>query len=1466
MAISWLATAAVLLLASDASAQAGSRLAAGVSYRSAKDNCPKQCSETGPDTFDWPVFRSVDQLARCEQSMLYGFNLNDRVDERESNHRIYACTAYGKDWDNNKTLKIGAPTPQATDVNVTYTMGWDSSIEGMSEAGYNAVISQVRSYMTEGQGQAQSNRSTILFARFGQTTAGLYVGNGLLSSQVSDVALNALAAETHLFKGQRSSLSMQLCGPKYDGQHVFGFMAVNNGTFGAIQDAITAWSEGTCLEFEKTTNFTSTASFVSPLLADIKANNATIAAGSNSTASRRSWMRNVISARGECRTVQVDFGDDCGKLAQKCGISGPDFEKYNSAKGFCSSLKPQQHVCCSAGDLPNFRPKPNSDGSCATVIVHKDESCSSIGAANSLTNDEIESFNKKTWGWNGCKNVWAGSVMCVSKGSPPMPSVVDNAVCGPQVPGTKEPADKDKLAALNPCPLNACCDIFGQCGTTDEFCKDTNTGAPGTAKPGTYGCISNCGTDIIKSGASEFRKIGYFEGFNFGRKCLYQDALQIDGSQYTHLHFGFGDISHDYKISAGDQMATYQFNNFRYIEGPKKIISFGGWEFSNGPDTYTIFREGTKPANRMQLASAIADFVNAQGLDGVDIDWEYPGAPDIPGVPPGAKDEGANYLAFLALLKNKLNGKSLSIAAPASYWYLKQFPIDKISKIVDYIVYMTYDLHGQWDADNSYAQLGCPSGKCLRSDVNLTETMNSLSMITKAGAASGKVVVGVTSYGRSFAMAQSGCYTPDCQYTGSRGESDAKKGKCTDTAGYISNAEILDIIKNEPNRVNQNYIDKGSHSNILVYDDTQWVGYMTSDIRNIRSKMYQSLQMGGTTNWATDLETFNDPPTGVRDWASFKLQVKAGTNPLHAGGRNGNWTQLKCDSAPYTEIYDYSPKERWEKLDGKDAWMDIVNDWKDHKKDQPNDKNFIRFVAYLVGGPTRADCGDIQSANGCHDYRDCKEFSNDKSGPAAALIWNSFVAISSLFSKYHESLVTVSALLIDNSLDDFEQTFAPVPPPKDDTWISVLLNIVSMGTPFVGGKFFTNFLSKLPALAKQSEETLAKSKELTTTLMSGAVTLAGTLRPKGDVDDWTDAATKKFSHYIGQSLYVWDNVTANSLHDLFDGSDESLDKLTTLLADGNFIDGSGETAELPASDKNTVESAFLKAFYGFAIPTIWRKSGHRPFIIDTGKDCKDDGDLPQSKLKGACIDGKAYQLGDPDGTSVTCPGCDHGTNHIPSAFSNLAGDGELKDGNWGGVTAQDIIRGAVATYKQNGGSNGGGIANAEDKGTFDSLVRQDITTPGYIRLPVCSETLARRSWDSADDTKSLRDDDQYPCSVNNGKDYCGDSSFENQTTDASPLVEDCLQIVKNIQGTDGSWNTFIEQQRAIVHAGTCKLGVTGKGRKGNSNFDVGAQDVVDIIKESVDKFQFNGKVGAKGSMSCHGNIKGQDVDWAIYHS
>lgn len=120
--------------------------------------------------------------------------------------------------------------------------------------------------------------------------------------------------------------------------------------------------------------------------------------------------------------------------------------------------------------LPDLMPKPNSNGSCKTYTVVSGDYCSKIAAANSLTNAKFETLNANTWGWTGCDNLGLGIKMCLSSGTPPLPAAVKDTVCGPQVPGTLPPAAGVKLVDINPCPLNACCDIWGQCSTTDEFC------------------------------------------------------------------------------------------------------------------------------------------------------------------------------------------------------------------------------------------------------------------------------------------------------------------------------------------------------------------------------------------------------------------------------------------------------------------------------------------------------------------------------------------------------------------------------------------------------------------------------------------------------------------------------------------------------------------------------------------------------------------------------------------------------------------------------------------------------------------------------------------------------------------------------------------------------------------------------------------------------------------------------------
>ncbi|KAK3956166.1 hypothetical protein QBC32DRAFT_251260 [Pseudoneurospora amorphoporcata] len=1423
-----------------------------------REVCPERCIVSGPNPGNWSVYPDFKPMKKCTQTMFYDFNLYDQVDNPDTNSRIAACTSFGPDFSllppNNSAARIASAEP----VNVDFEVGWQEEGFGLAASGIRSLLRQLRRYIDNGHGA--TDRPFIIYAQSGQATVGLYIGQGLQNQALSESALKILQYNLDTLNVETDSLAMQLCGPGYDSTHIFGVMVTSNATFAPIQDAIKTWANATCLSFAGSKTFAGQAMFTTPLLptnGTVGSNSTIQATGHGPRHHRALHARAALNRRAECESVQVESGDSCASLATKCGISGSDFTKLHPDSDFCASLKPKQHVCCTTGDLPDFRPVPNSDGSCFTYQVKAGDNCANLGAEYGLTNEDIEGFNQDTWGWNGCELLFTDTKMCLSEGNPPFPAPIANAVCGPQKPGSKPPTDGSNIADLNPCPLNACCNIWGQCGITKDFCVDTNTGAPGTAKPGTYGCISNCGTDIVKGDGSGAIKVAYFEGFNLGRDCLFQDASQIDTSQYTHIHFGFATLTPDYEVEVGDVLSSYQFEEFTRIRGAKRILSFGGWDFSTLPATYFIFREGVTAANRLKMATNIANFIKEHDLDGVDIDWEYPGAPDIPDIPPASPDDGPNYLAFLVVLKNLLPGKSVSIAAPSSYWYLKQYPLKQIGAVVDYIVYMTYDLHGQWDANNGYSQEGCENGNCLRSQVNLTETKQSLAMITKAGVPGRKVIVGVTSYGRSFEMAQPGCWGPTCPFTGTSTNSNAKKGVCTGTAGYLADAEIAEIMagtsSKRSSRVVVSFVDAGSNSDILVYDGNQYVAYMSVQTKNTRMALYAAWGMGGTTDWASDLQNYNPAPFPSANWTSLIKDVRSGKDPKGDDGvREGIWTQWTCNN-DYTRHWDeYTSEEIWKALDADTAWDDAVREWKDHYRQRPG-FSFMDAVGIVfgMGGQGTTQCGELaKQRDNCDQTQDCPaSAANSTSGPAAQLVWNSLVWVHEVYHEYFIALHDVAGV-INMALDDMEKTFAPVPPPPNNKWLFLLIDLLTLGTLSVAGPFFNTMLKSTAYFAvKEASSALDNIKDTTMNLVGQSTTIAKDVLPSKD-SPWTAEAQDKFSNYMGQAITGWTNTTALALKKVFDGSDESVDLLGKVMSDGKLIRGSGGTNAVNRDNGATeLRANIAKSFFGYAIPSLWRVSKTYAFVLDSGISCdtpypvRDYLTEETMDATGSCVDGRWYFLVHPkDG----------------SKFSAPPGIERLHD--FGGISKDDLIKGSVRTYNKNGQKNGGLTADPHDGTTIDNLLDVDITTPGYVRLPVCSPERAFQSWDTSDKGSS----ENYPCDFPPGMNHCGDSTFEGRTSDASPLVEDCLQIIRNIQGDASTdWTPGIGSTKEIKANG-CTFAVVSTAVKGSVTYKVGGQDLIDIINEAVNRFGGDGKVGAEGDMTCKGNAGPQPVHWSIY--
>jgi chitinase len=165
----------------------------------------------------------------------------------------------------------------------------------------------------------------------------------------------------------------------------------------------------------------------------------------------------------------------------------------------------------------------------------------------------------------------------------------------------------------------------------------------------------------------------------------------VDG--LTHLNYAFAYIDPtSFKITTMD--AATPARTFEDVAGLKLsnpnlqiFVSLGGWTFSdNGTATQPVFGNiARSSANRQKFADNLLQFLDTYGYDGVDIDWEYPGAPDRGGKPEDTK----NYVLLMETLRKTFDGSGrklgISFTAPSSFWYLRWFDLPGLVKHVDWI-------------------------------------------------------------------------------------------------------------------------------------------------------------------------------------------------------------------------------------------------------------------------------------------------------------------------------------------------------------------------------------------------------------------------------------------------------------------------------------------------------------------------------------------------------------------------------------------------------------------------------------------------------------------------------------------------------------------------------------------------------------------------------------------------------------
>jgi hypothetical protein len=147
----------------------------------------------------------------------------------------------------------------------------------------------------------------MVFGLSGSATFGVYLGKSLQNEGMGRVALKSFANHISRYGIAPGGLAMQLCEPGRDGDHIFGAIAMVNGTFKSVQDAMNSWSNAQCIGgFSSVTNLTTPIFVTAPPLVPIT-NSTTVSLYTLDTTAvgvaRSLYHGPRLNIRAACRTI-----------------------------------------------------------------------------------------------------------------------------------------------------------------------------------------------------------------------------------------------------------------------------------------------------------------------------------------------------------------------------------------------------------------------------------------------------------------------------------------------------------------------------------------------------------------------------------------------------------------------------------------------------------------------------------------------------------------------------------------------------------------------------------------------------------------------------------------------------------------------------------------------------------------------------------------------------------------------------------------------------------------------------------------------------------------------------------------------------------------------------------------------------------------------------------------------------------